>query len=70
MSYLLATDLTHLQQRINHFLAEKLKTTDSVGSPLVEAMAYAVLLGGKRVRPFFNLCHRQNAWCAVGKIRS
>ncbi|HDL3851420.1 TPA: (2E,6E)-farnesyl diphosphate synthase, partial [Mannheimia haemolytica] len=39
-------------QRINHFLAEKLKTTDSVGSPLVEAMAYAVLLGGKRVRPF------------------
>lgn len=52
MSYLLATDLTHLQQRINHFLAEKLKTTDSVGSPLVEAMAYAVLLGGKRVRPF------------------
>ncbi|HDL5930351.1 TPA: (2E,6E)-farnesyl diphosphate synthase [Mannheimia haemolytica] len=52
MSYLLATDLTHLQQRINHFLAEKLKTMDSVGSPLVEAMAYAVLLGGKRVRPF------------------
>lgn len=52
MSYLLATDLTHLQQRIHHFLAEKLKTTDSVGSPLVEAMAYAVLLGGKRVRPF------------------
>ncbi len=52
MSYLLATNLTHLQQRINHFLAEKLKTTDSVGSPLVEAMAYAVLLGGKRVRPF------------------
>ncbi|HDV7284237.1 TPA: (2E,6E)-farnesyl diphosphate synthase [Mannheimia haemolytica] len=52
MSYLLATDLTHLQQRINHFLAEKLNSTDSVGSPLVEAMAYAVLLGGKRVRPF------------------
>ncbi|HHW7506718.1 TPA: (2E,6E)-farnesyl diphosphate synthase [Mannheimia haemolytica] len=52
MSYLLATDLIHLQQRINHFLAEKLNTTDSVGSPLVEAMAYAVLLGGKRVRPF------------------
>lgn len=52
MSYLLAADLTHLQQRINHFLAEKLNTTDSVGSPLVEAMAYAVLLGGKRVRPF------------------
>ncbi|HGO5854483.1 TPA: (2E,6E)-farnesyl diphosphate synthase [Mannheimia haemolytica] len=52
MSYLLATDLTHLQQRINHFLAEKLKTTDSFGCPLVEAMAYAVLLGGKRVRPF------------------
>lgn len=52
MSYLLATDLTHLQQRINHFLAEKLNTTDSVSSPLVEAMAYAVLLGGKRVRPF------------------
>ncbi|HHW7580494.1 TPA: (2E,6E)-farnesyl diphosphate synthase [Mannheimia haemolytica] len=52
MSYLLATDLTHLQRRINHFLAEKLNSTDSVGSPLVEAMAYAVLLGGKRVRPF------------------
>ncbi|VEI77723.1 Farnesyl diphosphate synthase [Mannheimia haemolytica] len=52
MSYLLATDLTHLQQRINHFLAEKLNSTDSIGSPLVEAMTYAVLLGGKRVRPF------------------
>ncbi|EXI61788.1 geranyltranstransferase [Mannheimia granulomatis] len=52
MSYDLAYDLNTLQQRINHFLSDKLNQYQEVGSPLIEAMSYAVLLGGKRVRPF------------------
>lgn len=52
MSYLLADDLNHQQHRINDFLAKKLAQNTAFGSPLIEAMSYAVLLGGKRVRPF------------------
>ncbi|WP_373818069.1 (2E,6E)-farnesyl diphosphate synthase [Glaesserella sp.] len=52
MTYSLQTDLHTLQQRINDFLAKQLATYENHGSPLVEAMSYAVLLGGKRVRPF------------------
>lgn len=52
MSYLLATDLTNQQNRINDFLAHKLAQYSAFDSPLIEAMRYAVLLGGKRVRPF------------------
>lgn len=44
--------LTACQQRVNHFLEQQLNGYDRAGAPLVEAMAYAVLLGGKRVRPF------------------
>lgn len=52
MSYVLADDLNTQLQRVNHFLADKLKQNKDFGSPLVEAMSYTVLLGGKRVRPF------------------
>lgn len=52
MSYSLSTDLTAIQQRINDFLSQKLQSYPNYGSPLIEAMSYAVLLGGKRVRPF------------------
>ncbi|WGE47125.1 (2E,6E)-farnesyl diphosphate synthase [Actinobacillus equuli] len=52
MSYSLSTDLTAIQQRINDFLATKLQAHQAYGSPLIDAMSYAVLLGGKRVRPF------------------
>lgn len=52
MSYLLADDLSHQQHHINDFLAKKLAQNTAFGSPLIEAMSYAVLLGGKRVRPF------------------
>ncbi|WGE49506.1 (2E,6E)-farnesyl diphosphate synthase [Actinobacillus equuli] len=52
MSYSLSTDLTSIQQRINDFLATKLQAHQAYGSPLIDAMSYAVLLGGKRVRPF------------------
>lgn len=45
-------NLTACQGRVNEFLSEQLNSYEGVGSPLVEAMAYAVLLGGKRVRPF------------------
>ncbi|WP_150538629.1 (2E,6E)-farnesyl diphosphate synthase [Actinobacillus vicugnae] len=52
MSYSLSTDLAAIQQRINDFLSTKLQSYPTYGSPLIEAMSYAVLLGGKRVRPF------------------
>ncbi|MFA9487905.1 MULTISPECIES: (2E,6E)-farnesyl diphosphate synthase [unclassified Mannheimia] len=52
MSYCLATDLTTQQIRINDFLASKLTEYAAFHSPLIKAMEYAVLLGGKRVRPF------------------
>lgn len=50
--YSLATDLSQQQQRINSFLASQLTQYEAHGSSLIEAMSYAVLLGGKRVRPF------------------
>lgn len=50
--YSLATDLSQQQQRINDFLASQLTQYEAHGSSLIEAMSYAVLLGGKRVRPF------------------
>lgn len=52
MSYSLSSDLSFYQTRVNGVLAKKLATYSAYGSPLVEAMSYAVLLGGKRVRPF------------------
>ncbi|AWX15280.1 (2E,6E)-farnesyl diphosphate synthase [Mergibacter septicus] len=50
--YQFSSDLTTFQQRINHFLTEKLAIFDSSPAPLAEAMKYGVLLGGKRIRPF------------------
>lgn len=52
MSYQLSTDLTECQERINSFLAKKLQNYTAYNTPLIDAMSYAVLLGGKRVRPF------------------
>ncbi|QIW16562.1 geranyl transferase [Pasteurellaceae bacterium RH1A] len=52
MQYTLSSDLAALQTRVNDFLAQKLEGYVHHGSPLIEAMSYAVLLGGKRVRPF------------------
>ncbi len=40
-----------LQQRINHFLAQKLDSSCLATSRLKEAMSYSLLSGGKRVRP-------------------
>lgn len=50
MNYTLSHDLTEIQQRVNTVLETALKHYPA--STLTEAMAYAVLLGGKRVRPF------------------
>lgn len=44
--------LEHIQARINGYLAEQLDRYTSFGSPLIDAMKYAALLGGKRIRPF------------------
>lgn len=52
MQFDLPTQLHLSQQRINLFLAERLKGYPNFDTPLIEAMSYAVLLGGKRIRPF------------------
>lgn len=52
MDYSLSADLSFCQARVNQVLAEKLSTYPTYESPLLDAMSYAVLLGGKRVRPF------------------
>lgn len=50
MNYTLSDDLAFFQKRINDFIQSALKHYPN--ARLTEAMAYAVLLGGKRVRPF------------------
>lgn len=52
MSYSLEQDLAASRQRINQFLTSKLDGYPAYNSPLIQAMSYAVLLGGKRIRPF------------------
>lgn len=52
MNYQLSTDLSECQERVNRFLAKKLENYTAYNTPLIDAMSYAVLLGGKRVRPF------------------
>ncbi|MCK3654367.1 geranyl transferase [Pasteurellaceae bacterium Macca] len=50
--YDLPRHLADCQTRVNTFLAEKLSHYPAYHTPLISAMEYAVLLGGKRVRPF------------------
>lgn len=45
-------ELTACQTRVNQVLATHLNQYDHASSPLANAMDYAVLLGGKRIRPF------------------
>ena len=45
-------DLKDIQVRINQFLEEQLNQMDTQPAPLADAMKYALLLGGKRIRPF------------------
>ena len=45
-------DLKDIQARINHFLETQLNQVDTQPAPLADAMKYALLLGGKRIRPF------------------
>lgn len=52
MNYQLSYDLNNCQNRVNEVLAKKLHNYTACNTPLIEAMSYAVLLGGKRIRPF------------------
>lgn len=45
-------DLKDIQARINQFLEAQLNQVDTQPAPLADAMKYALLLGGKRIRPF------------------
>nr|WP_314741071.1 (2E,6E)-farnesyl diphosphate synthase [uncultured Haemophilus sp.] len=68
MTYSLSTDLADVQQRINHFLSSQLEPLQSHQAPLAEAMAYAVLLGGKRVRPFLMYATARMLGVAAEKV--
>ncbi|EFA28880.1 geranyltranstransferase, partial [Haemophilus influenzae HK1212] len=48
----LKEELQQVQTRINRFLEAQFEGIESHNAPLLEAMEYALLLGGKRVRPF------------------
>lgn len=61
-------ELTACQQRVNDFLAQQLGKYDTAGAPLNDAMAYAVLLGGKRVRPFLVYATGQMLGVALEKL--
>lgn len=50
--YQFTEDLQKLQKRINLFLEHQFLDIDTSPSPLKKAMKYALLLGGKRIRPF------------------
>ncbi|TCT17757.1 farnesyl diphosphate synthase [Bibersteinia trehalosi] len=52
MNYQLSYDLNNCQNRVNEVLAKKLQNYTACNTPLIEAMSYVVLLGGKRIRPF------------------
>lgn len=52
MQYTLSQDLEVCRQRVNQVLAEKLQHYTACHTTLSQSMFYAVLLGGKRVRPF------------------
>ena len=45
-------DMKDNQARINQFLETQLNQVDTQPAPLADAMKYALLLGGKRIRPF------------------
>lgn len=60
--------LAACQLRVNQFLSEQLANYKSEGSPLVEAMSYAVLLGGKRVRPFLIYATGEMLGVALDKL--
>ena len=45
-------DLKDIQARINQSLEAQLNQVDTQPAPLADAMKYALLLGGKRIRPF------------------
>ena len=52
MTYHFEQDLKDIQARINQFLEAQLNQVDTQPAPLADAMKYALLLGGKRIRPF------------------
>ena len=62
-------ELQQVQTRINRFLEAQFEGIESHNAPLLDAMKYALLLGGKRVRPFFSLRNRSNAWRRETNLR-
>lgn len=69
-NYSLADELKQIQQRINLFSENALNRYPSNDTKLIEAMKYAVLLGGKRIRPFLIYSTGQMLGVALEKLDS
>jgi farnesyl diphosphate synthase len=60
--------LTSLQQRNNQQLERWLQTLPHQQQPLIEAMRYGLLLGGKRARPFLVYITGQMLGCTLEQL--
>lgn len=67
-NYDLVEHLSAMRARIDCVLARELAQYEAHNSPLVAAMRYAVLLGGKRVRPFLIYATGQMLGVALEKL--
>ena len=50
-----------LRRLVNKSLLERIPSESDVGEDLLEAMRYAVMGGGKRIRPIFTLAACESA---------
>lgn len=69
-NYSLSNELKQVQHRINTFCEKALERYPHYDAKLVEAMKYAVLLGGKRVRPFLIYSTGQMLGVSLEKLDS
>lgn len=60
--------LQQSQARVNAFLAQQLAGYPACNTRLIDAMSYAVLLGGKRIRPFLIYTVGQMLGVAADKL--
>ena len=54
-----------LRRLVNKSLLERIPSKSDVGEDLLEAMSYAVMGGGKRIRPIFTLAACESAGASI-----
>jgi len=55
-------ELTRMRAAVERELAERLPQASPIAQPLVDAMRYAVLSGGKRIRPLLVCASNELFW--------